>query len=134
MQSKIKEIAYQKLSRRPYFSMELRKKLQELGFAQIEIDPVIAELERQGYLDDQQQTESFIARGIRKKKGPNWIAYHLKIKRGESVEVTYPKEVREASIREILNKKGKKGIASLLRKGFALDEILTIFNSITMLK
>lgn len=130
---KIKTVAYEYLSRRSYFSLDIKNKLQQLGFCPNLIDSVLCDLQRQGYLDDQRQTEAFIGHSIRKKKGPHWVAYQLKQKGLSFTEEAYPRQAREDTIREILNKKGKKGIVFLIRKGFLYEEIISVYNSLNML-
>lgn len=126
--------AYELLSRRGFFSKELKDKLRGLGFSASALESVLFELEKQGYINDQEASMNFVSRGIRRKKGPGLISYQLKMK-GIEAEITYPKEVRESIIRELLlKKKGKNAIASVARKGFALEEIISIYNSLNMLK
>lgn len=133
----IKTLAYDRLSRRTYFTHELKKLISKLGFAEDRVEGVLSEIQKLGYLNDDESVERYISQGIRKKKSPAWIRYNLRQKVGENVEfdkeVAYPKEVRESVIRELLmknRKKGQKAIAIVARKGFAFDEIITIFNSI----
>ena len=133
----IKAIAYDRLSRRTYFTAELKKLISKLGLAEDRIEQTLAEIKQLGYLNDDESVERFIQQGIRKKKSPSWIRYSLRQKVGDYVdfdkEVAYPKEVREAVIRELLiknRKKGQKSIAIVARKGFSFDEIISIYNSI----
>jgi len=133
----IKALAYDRLSRRTYFTHELKKLISKLGFAEGRVEKVLMEIQKLGYLNDDESVERYISQGIRKKKSPAWIRHSLRQKVGENVEfdkeVAYPKEVRESVIRELLmknRKKGQKAIAIVARKGFAFDEIITIFNSI----
>lgn len=133
----IKTIAYDRLSRRTYFTRELKQLISKLGFDDERIEKVLIEIQKLGYLNDNEGAERYIQQGIRKKKSPSWIRYHLRQKVGEDVEfdgeVAYPKEVRESVIRELLiknAKKGQKSIALVARKGFSFDEIITIYNSL----
>lgn len=133
----IKTIAYDRLSRRTYFTHELKQLISKLGLAEDRVEETLIEIQKLGYLNDDESVERYIQQGIRKKKSPSWIRYSLRQKVGDNVEfdkeVAYPKEVRESVIRELLiknRKKGQKSIAIVARKGFAFDEIITIYNSI----
>ncbi len=133
----IKMIAYDRLSRRTYFNHELKQLIAKLGFNEEKIEATLVEIQKLGYLNDEESVERYIAQGIRKKKSPAWIRHQLRQKVGENVdfdkEVVYPKEVRESVIRELLiknRKKGQKSIALVARKGFSFDEIIPIFHSI----
>lgn len=134
---KLKAVAYDKISRKRYFTKELISALARLGFNRDKIEPILEEFQLQGYLNDEDGAESLARQGIRKKKGPAWINHKLRQKGGSDIaydsEATYPKEVRLEIIRDLLiknQKKGRKAIASIARKGFALDEIIEIYNQV----
>lgn len=129
----IKSIAYDRLSRKGYFSHELKQLISKLGFSEERIEETLLEIQKLGYLNDEESVDRYIQQGIRKKKSPAWIRYHLRQKVGGSVEVVYPKEVRESVIRELLmknRKKGQKAIAIVARKGFPFEEVIAIYNSL----
>jgi SOS response regulatory protein OraA/RecX len=133
---RVKSMAYYKLSKKRYFAEELRKDLLELGFLEGKVDAVLQELTSFGYLNDEEGLESFIQRGIRTGKGPQWIKYKL-LEKGmnlpQNFEEYYPKEVREANILAFVNKNKKekrKVIASLVRKGFSLNEVISAYNNV----
>lgn len=133
----IKTLAYDRLSRRTYFTHELKKQITQLGLKESRVEETLIEIQKLGYLNDDEGVERYIQQGIRKKKSPSWIRHQLRQKVGENVEfnkeVAYPKEIRESVIRELLiknRKKGQKSIAVVARKGFSFDEIIAIYNSI----
>lgn len=122
-----KLIAYDKLSRKRYFERELKTALERYGFGQACIRATIEQIAALGYLNDAEGVEALVNRGIRQKKSPSWIKNKLREKGVES-EIDYPREVRESVIRALLlkNKKGKKGLISIARKGFSYEEIVRI--------
>ena len=133
----IKAIAYDRLSRRTYFTHELKQLISKLGFDNDRIEAILTEIQKIGYLNDAEGVDRYIQQGIRKKKSPSWIRHHLRQKVGGDIEfdkeVAYPKELRESVIRELLVKnikKGQKSIALVARKGFSFDEIITIYNTL----
>jgi len=58
--NKIKTIAYRLLARRDYSSISIEQKLITKGFASDEITPVLAELSREGAINDQRFVENYI--------------------------------------------------------------------------
>lgn len=133
---RLKSYAYYKLSRKRYFADELRKDLLNLGFLEELVDMTLQEITNFGYLNDEDGMESLVQRGIRMGKGPQWIKYKLHEKGvdlPENLEELYPVELRKANILALLNKSKKekqKAIASLVRKGFSINEVLSVYNNI----
>lgn len=72
------------LSRRPYFSSQLQKKLQEraeklsLENYQTELENIISELQTSGYLNDDYLISGYIKRCLAKFQGPKIIAFKLR--------------------------------------------------------
>jgi SOS response regulatory protein OraA/RecX len=133
---RVKSMAYYKLSKKRYFAEELRKGLLSLGFLDSAVDLTLQQLASLGYLNDEEGVEAYIQRGIRTGKGPQWIRYKL-LEKGigfpQNFEEYYPKELRKDNILTFLkkNKKEKrKAIASLVRKGFSLNEVISVYNDI----
>lgn len=133
---RIKTMAYESLSRKRYFSQELKEKLLDLGFANEGIEQVLEELTALGYLNDEESIESFIGSKIHAGRGPRWISYKL-MQKGmglpQSVNDYYPEEERKANILAFIQKSKKdkqKTIASLARKGFNLSEIISVYNNL----
>lgn len=131
---RVKSAAYYKISRKRYFSEELRKNLLDLGFLESRVDEVLQEISSFGYINDEEGVESLISGAIRAKKGPYWIRQKLQEKGAgplQNLEEYYPKEVRLANISTLIqkNKKEKqKVIASLIRKGYSLEDILAAYS------
>lgn len=134
-----KLLAFNKLSRKRYFIDELKRQLSRYGIASEVIEKVLEKISEQGYLDDQDGLESLISKGIRQQKGPMWIAQYLQQKGvataslGKAIQEHYPSSLREENIRLLLNKKkreGRKAIAFVARRGFALDEIIRVYNTL----
>lgn len=72
------------LSRRPYFKHTLRQKLflraekEKLPNPDSEIEKIISELSKSGYLDDEYLAEAFVRRQLSKCYGPRIISLKLK--------------------------------------------------------
>lgn len=131
---RLKSAAYYKLSKKRYFSSELRQDLLKLGFSHGAVDSILLEIGT--YINDEEGIESLVRRGIRTGKGPQWIRYKLQEKGvdlPQNLEEYYPEEVRKTTILALINKNKKekrKVIASLVRKGFSLDEIISVYRDI----
>lgn len=131
---RLKSMAYYKLSKRRYFAEELQKSLLEYGFLPKYIDKILEELQSYGYLNDEDGLESLIQASVRARKSPLWIRYKLMekgMKVPENFDDYYPEEQRKANIRALFvknTKDKKKAIASLVRKGFSLQEVISVIN------
>lgn len=127
-----KQIAYDKLSRKSYLTIELKKALSAYGFSSSVLDEVLLNLKSLGYLNDEEYRERFINLGIKKKKSPLWIKQRLRMKGSLGFdEAEYPQPMREAIIRELLlknQKKGKKAIATVVRKGFSFEDVFQVYS------
>src|SRR5579885_2467422 len=66
------------LSRRAYFSLELRKKLESAGFTASAIEKAIAKSKRAGYLDDEERAARMVESWSKKGWGPLKIRLELK--------------------------------------------------------
>lgn len=124
----VKAVAYSLLSRRSYFSKQLKTKLLQKGFREEEIDPVLLELEAQGYLNDREQGERLIRRERGRGYGPLIIAQKLRERGGT---VSLPIQVSKEDLIPLIKKKyakrlpqeKNKVIAALLRRGYSFDLI-----------
>jgi len=126
MQS-IKAKAYSLLAKRSYFAKELKQKLLEKGYKPADIDSLISELIKQGWLNDEELASRFVKREGEKGYGARVILQKLRAKAGElSVDIA------GGDIHSLIEKKyihklpqeREKVIAALLRRGFSYDLIL----------
>ena len=76
------------LTHRDHSRYELKRKLQQRGFASEVIDAVIQECERFNYIDDQRTARVYISQLKRKRFGKRYIRMALKKKRlyGAAIE------------------------------------------------
>jgi len=130
-----KKYALHRLATKGYSTFELKEKLRIKRVSQGTIDRVCAELQRGGYLNDEEWAEAFVRSQIAKKRGPNQIKAKLKQK-GVSVELREDfQESQRLGIEALLKTRHKtrnladyherqKVIASLVRRGFELEQIL----------
>lgn len=134
-----KILAYKRLALKSQHSVELRTALQKQEIPEGIVNRVIAECSQLGYLNDHDWIEGFIKGQLAKNKGPRYISIKLRqkgIKSDEFAELLNknPPSYKE-SIQKLLESKYKKFdltdyrqkqkvIASLMRRGFSLDDIL----------
>lgn len=132
----IKAKAFSLLAKRSYFTKELKQKLSEKGYSQTEIENLIQELTKQGWLNDQdlalRYSEKLRARGY----GARVIAQKIYQKAGE-LDLPLEEDSKEAVLhlihkkyRNNLPKKRNKVIAALMRRGFSYELIKTLLESI----
>lgn len=131
-----KGFAFKKLQYRAYLTPVLKELLLGEGFPSEEVEPLIEELTNQGYLDDRAYIEAVIRREKRARHGPIWIKQKLNSLGADSslveelLEENYPEEERIQTIDLLLEKKANKekknAIASVIRRGFAISEILKV--------
>lgn len=133
--------AYKRLARQSLCTADLRRLLSTQLVSDESADKVIAELQTLGYLNDESWAESFIRQQRVMKKGSRSIAYKLKQKgfAAEQIENWLAQQQEGYSDLEAIKKllatkynkrnlqdykeKGKV-ISSLVRKGFALEDVL----------
>ena len=115
---------------------KLRKKLEFKGISSTNIEKIIADCQRLGYLDDLQWAESYVAYQITRKNGPQLIKAKL-YAHGISQDIiqqVIDGKNHEGSILRLLETRYKnrdlqdfrerqKVIAALIRKGFNKDDI-----------
>lgn len=118
------------LSRKGYFSLELRRKLQERKFSEEAITYILEKCERLGYLDDEREKERLIRQEKQKGKGPRFIAHKLKTK-GVKGEMEYNQTEMLAHLLKTRYRKydltdyqhKQKVALSLQRRGFDFELI-----------
>ncbi len=119
------------LSRRRRSAHELKLKLKEKGFSPEEISEAVKKCIERGFLNDADYIADFINGQKNKGVGPYLIRMKLKMKFNLSEEKIPPIEasldiaLKKPKYQRLLKtREGKqKLIASLMRKGFNLDEI-----------
>ena len=131
---KVYVLALRLLTRREHSIVELRKKLMEKTDHPELIPEIIQELIQKKYLDDERFTESYSRMLANKGYGLLRIKRALKEK-----GITESNNVYHADIKEVYNKKFKKGGSSDLRekakqirylqyRGFSFEEIKKVIN------
>lgn len=103
----VRNRAYRLLSSRSYSSFLLKRKLLEKKYSEILCDEIVEELQRLGYLQDEEWARRLIEREFARGYGPRIIELKLKTK-GVS-----PSQVREMITFEMQRKK----IRELMKKG-----------------
>jgi SOS response regulatory protein OraA/RecX len=132
-EKEVKKIALRLLSIRSYSFLELRKKLNLRGFSEEEVDWVLRECERLGFLNDQEEARRRTERFKKKGYGPALIT--VKMKRSGLKGTRLSSEDQIESIRELLKKEAwkkkdlVKKMAALQRRGFDVDCILRAIKS-----
>jgi regulatory protein len=142
-----KSFAYKRLSIKPLSTAELRRQLKERKVSEKNTDAVIQELTNLGYLNDEEWIESFIRSQSNRQKGPQAVAAKLKWKGLKEEEFQEPlqemmdDEVQKEGIQKLLSTRYRskdlqdrrerdKVIAALVRRGYSLDVIFSVFNHI----
>ncbi|MBS0629798.1 MAG: regulatory protein RecX [Verrucomicrobia bacterium] len=126
--------AFALLARKGYFSKQLRQKLTEKGYPEDEIEAVIAELTRRGWLNDQELANRYVEQQKQKGYGAKRIALQLREKAGQ-VEVDLGES--EEALRDLIQKRylsklavsRDKVIQALLRRGFSYDLIVRVLQT-----
>lgn len=127
--------AYRFLSRRDYFSSELKQKLLKKNFKLEIVEEVIADLKNRGYIDDPGFADSYVrhCKDIRR-IGPHKIQYELKKKKvSEDIirdalkKYTYWDELENirclAERRKNFDHSRNKIYAYLKRKGYSTEAV-----------
>ena len=132
----IKAKAFYLLAKKSYFSKELERKLQGIGYPAKEITLLLKELQHEGWLNDAELASRFVERQKAKGYGPRMIALKLREKAGPmDIPIEESKDAARAFIekkyRRDLPEKREKVIAALLRRGFSYDLIKTLLEDIT---
>jgi len=114
----VRNRAYRLISARSYPSSLLRKKLLEKKYSETLCNEMVEELQRLGYVQDEEWARRLIEREFARGNGPRLIELKLKIKgvSPSQVRQIITREMERKKIRELM-KKGKTP-QSLVRKGF----------------
>jgi regulatory protein len=132
------DTAIRMLARREHSAFELRRKLQQKGIGEAEIEEAIVRLQQEGLLSDQRYAESYIHMRKNKGYGPQRIALELK-ERGVAesdfrhhlysdaidwaavLNTAYAKKYGDRACTDYQEK--AKRVRYLQYRGFALDKI-----------
>ncbi len=97
MKNKIKSYAFKLLSKRDYFSSELKQKLLSKGFNEKDVEEVISNLKEEGYINDEQLEKRLKERYLQKGKSPAYIRKKLFSKKGKGdLNITFEEELEAA--------------------------------------
>ncbi len=123
----IKSEAFKLLSKRDYFSKELKNKLIQKGFKENEVEEVIKYLQKEGYLDDQKLLERYKELSIQKGESPLKLKSKLYRKGITDIEFSYEEEL-EAALTLLENKfKKEKNYPNVVKflknRGFSYSVI-----------
>ena len=120
------------LSRKNYCSKELKKKMEMKKINKQIVDDLISEFIKIGYINDEDWIDGYIKKEWKKNISPRMILWKLKQLNNdenfceERIIFLIPEKEQRKKIKELLNKKGEKGILYLKRKGFDLNLILSV--------
>jgi len=110
------------LSKKDYFSKELKNKLLEKGYGLDEIESILNYLINEGYINDKNLIERYKERAIEKGESPLKLKSKLFMKTDEEVGFSYEEEYLSA-VNRLQKYKGKKEFKSvlkyLLNRGFS---------------
>jgi regulatory protein len=132
--------AMKKLAMKSYSTFEMRRILEEKLVSSEMVEQVIEDCIQRGYLNDGLWLESFVSNQTARRKGPGAIRQKLRLKgvpldqiegilssmqtkEGQQEQITYLLKTRYKSRRLKEKKERDKVIASLMRRGFDLNEI-----------
>lgn len=132
------QYAYKRLSVKGYLSMELTSKLKEKKVSQKNINKIILECTRLGFLNDALWLENYIRACVARKMGPQAIVAKLRRKGFTADAATNAVAKLDVDQRQIIKKlletkyrnkhldeyrERQKVIGSLMRKGFSYEDI-----------
>jgi regulatory protein len=137
-----KLLLIKKLTMKSYCTGELRRWFHDKGVDETIAEQLLQEFQQQGYLDDSAWLASFVRIQRAKRYGSRTIALKLKQKgfsNEEVAELLHDKSEEEGAIQKLLEtryrtrdlknpRERQKVVASLLRRGFQLERILTFCN------
>lgn len=140
--------AYQKalkiLLNRPHFEAELRNKLISKNISHEDIEPILEDLKKRKYINDDEQAKLYIAELSRKGFGSYYIVNKLAQKgidydKAQSlVDKLFDKDIELENIRKIISKKRidlkklsdinekKKLFDFLKNRGFSIEQIMNV--------
>ena len=123
----VKSEAFKLLSKRDYFSKELRQKLLKKGFSEKEVEETISYLVKEGYLNDKKLLDRYKELSV--KKGESFLKLKAKLYRKgiTDVEFSYENEL-EAALNLLQNKfKKEKNYPNVVKflknRGFSYSVI-----------
>ncbi len=123
MNEKLKQEAIKLLSKKDYFSEELKRKLLKKGFEEKEIDEIIQYLKEKELINDKQLKERY--KELALEKGKSKLALKKKLyQKGVSIDIQMSYEEELKSALNLLRKKYKKEkdikkiIKFLINRGF----------------
>jgi SOS response regulatory protein OraA/RecX len=124
-----KASAYRLLARRSYPKLTLLQKLREKKYSEIQCRKVIGEIEKLGYLSDEDYGEKAVSQKINQGYGPKHIERYLqglglnpRLAR-EKMDEEKQKEALKKWEHKLRGKEKKKRIAFLIRRGFDFSMI-----------
>lgn len=134
------EFAVRSLSAKSQHSQELKKKLYDRGMSSSVVEQVLSELERLGYLNDDEWLDFFVRSQTARRMGPGAIEQKLRMKSipfeecRNALSRYQSDEVQEEAIRELLKtkyrskdmkdlKERQQVISGLARRGFCWELI-----------
>ncbi len=140
-----KKLALYYLARQSLTTMELAQKLQRKGIPSEIGQRILDEFAQQGYFDDSDWVKRYIEGQMRQGRGPSAIKQKLRLKgippaliaeqmeacqashlQGEQIQQLMQTRYRNRDLREM--KERRKVVGSLVRRGFALEEIFRVLS------
>ncbi|NPA53272.1 MAG: regulatory protein RecX [Aquificae bacterium] len=129
---KAKSYAFQLLSKKDYFSEELKRKLSQKGFNEEEIEKTIQYLQEKNYLNDEELKKRYIQKYLEKGKSLVYIKNKL-FQKGinSNINISFEEELEAALY--TLRFKYKKGrnykeiVKFLSYRGFSYEVILEAY-------
>jgi len=123
----VKSEAFKLLSKRDYFSEELKRKLIQKGFPEKEVEETILYLKKEGYLDDKKLLERYKELSIQKGESSIKLRAKLYRKGVTDLEFSYDEEL-EAALNLLQNKfKKEKNYPNVVKflknRGFSYSVI-----------
>jgi regulatory protein len=123
----VKTVAFRLLSKKDYFSEELKRKLIQKGFSVKEVEETILYLQKEGYIDDKKLLERYKELSINKGESPLKLKSKLYRKGITEVDFSYDEEL-EAALNLLQNKfkkeKNYQNVVKFLKnRGFSYSVI-----------
>jgi regulatory protein len=132
----IKSYVFKLLSKRDYFSSELKNILLKKGFSEEEINHIIEYLKRNGYIDDEKLKERFIEKYLEKGKSFVYIKNKL-YQKGitDEIKISFEDELNAAlnllRFKYRKSKDFKEVVKFLSYRGFSYDVISEAYRIFT---
>jgi SOS response regulatory protein OraA/RecX len=125
-----KEYAYRLLTGRSYAKAVLSAKLAEKKFSRAVCDEIVGELEKLGYLRDEEYLANAIERELLRGYGSRYIEKKLRakgIKAAVSIDRKRERAALEKAASKMRGKERRQAVAALLRRGFDFDLVIEKF-------